>query len=148
MNTIKKTIASALLAAFALAAPASAQRPPHEGAGATMSSSRLDFLAGYLGLTDSQKSQAKSIFDAASTASTTAQGQLAAARDALTAAVKTNAADTQLDRLAAAVGTVHGQIEAIRAKANAKFYALFTAEQKTKFDALGNRGQGGIRGGD
>ncbi len=147
MNTLKKTIASAMLAAFALAGTASAQRPLHDGAGGTMSSNRLDFLAGYLSLTDSQKSQAQAIFDAASTASTTAQGQLTAARDALTAAVKTNAADTQLDRLAAAVGTVHGQLEAIRAKANAKFYALLTAEQKTKYDALGNRGAGGGRGG-
>lgn len=113
------------------------------------SSNRLDFLTGYLTLTDSQKAQAKTIFDAAATAVTTAQGQMTAAHDALNTAVKANRADAELDRLAAAVGTIHGQIEAIQAKATAKFYALLTAEQKTKYDALGTRGGigGGGRGG-
>lgn len=106
----------------------------------------LDFLAGYLGLTDAQKTQAKTVFDAAATATSTAQGQLTAAREALQTAVKANRADTELDRLAAAVGAIVGQIEGIRAKANARFYALLTAEQKTKFDAMSSR-QGGSGGG-
>ena len=107
------------------------------------SASRLDFLAGYLTLTDAQKAQAKTIFDAASAAATTAQGQLTAAHDALGAAIKANRADSELDRLAAAVGAIHGQIQAIHAKAMAKFYALLTAEQKTKFDTLSSRAGGG-----
>lgn len=106
---------------------------------------RLDFLAGYLNLTDAQKQQANTIFTAANTAATTAAGQMTAARDALKNAIKANAADAELDRLSAAVGAVEGQVTAIRAKASAKFYALLTAEQKAKYDQLGDRGPGGGR---
>lgn len=103
---------------------------------------RLDFLAGYLSLTDAQKAQAQTIFDAAKTALTTAQGQMTAAHDALTAAIKANKPDADLERLAAAVGTVEGQIAAINAKAEAKFYALLTADQKTKYDSFHDRANG------
>lgn len=103
---------------------------------------RLDFLTGYLTLTDAQKAQAKTIFDAADAATTTARGQLTAAHDALTAAVKGNKPDADLERLGAAVGTVEGQLEIIRAKAETKFYALLTAEQKTKYDAFHDRAPG------
>ena len=140
MHNIRRNFIAASLAAvtFAVAVPTFA-----DDAGRVPSSNRLDFLAGYLSLTDSQKSQAKTIFDAATTAASTAEGQLTAAHDALAVSVKANRADSELDRLAAAVGVIHGQLEAIHAKAMAKFYALLTAEQKTKFDALGNRQGGG-----
>ena len=106
----------------------------------------LDYLTGYLTLTDAQKAQARTIFDAADVATETARGQLTAVRDALQAAVKATKSDAELDRLAAAVGLVEGQMAGIRAKVSAKFYALLTAEQKIKFDALhANRGTGGGR---
>jgi len=107
---------------------------------------RVDFLAGYLGLSDSQKTQAKAIFDASEQAAQTALGQLASARDALRLAVIDNKPDAELDRLAAAVGTVEGQLAAIHAKASAKFYALLTPEQKQKYDQLGERRGPGGRG--
>lgn len=106
---------------------------------------RLDYLAGYLSLTDEQKTQAKAIFDAAAAATETAHGQADSARTALQTAVKANASDAELDRLSAAVGVIHGQITAIQAKAQAKFYALLTAEQKAKYDARGP-GMGRPRG--
>ena len=128
------------LAALALAAALPALADDFRVPGAN----RLDFLAGYLTLTDAQKAQAKTIFDAADTAATTARGTLTAAHDALEVAVKANRADAELDRLAAAVGVVQGQLAAIHAKAEAKFYALLTAEQKTKYDAFEARdGAGG-----
>lgn len=110
---------------------------------------RLDYLAGYLSLTDAQKTQAQAIFDAAAAATETARGQLDSARTALTTAVKANASDAEIDRLSAAIGVIHGQVTAIQAKAQAKFYALLTAEQKTKYDARGGgmgQGAGGPRG--
>jgi Spy/CpxP family protein refolding chaperone len=70
------------------------------------------------------------------------QGQATAARDALKAAIKANSSDSELDRLSAAAGVIEGQLTGIQAKASAKFYALLTADQKTKYDALGNRGGG------
>lgn len=108
------------------------------------STSRLNFLTGYLSLTDAQKAQATTIFTAADTASQTANGQLTAARTALNAVIKNNPPDAQVDQLAAAVGVVEGQLAAIRTKAQAKFYALLTAEQKTKYDQLLSGGGDGF----
>lgn len=104
---------------------------------------RLEFLAGYLSLSETQKTQAQAIFNAAASASETAHGQMEAASDALEAAVKANAPDADLDRLAAAIGTIHGHMAAIRAKASAKFYALLNADQKAKYDTFGDRHRGG-----
>ncbi len=123
----RRIIPAALMLIAAL--PMAAQGPRGRG-------NSLDFLAGYLSLTDAQKTQAKTIFDAAETASETARGTLTAARTALNTAVKANASDAELDRLSAAIGVIDGQLTAIQAKASAKFYALLTAEQKTKYDAL------------
>jgi Spy/CpxP family protein refolding chaperone len=104
--------------------------------------SRLDYLAGYLSLTDAQKTQAQVIFTAAQSAAETARGQMDSARTALTTAIKANASESELDRLAAAIGAIDGQLAAIHAKAEAKFYALLTAEQKTKYDARGSGRRG------
>jgi len=139
-----------LLAALAIlpAMPVLAQRGERPAGGG---SRRLDYLAGYLSLTDTQKQQAQAIFDAADQAATTARGQLTGARDALRAASKANQSEAELDRLAAAAGAIEGQLAAIDAKAFAKFYALLTADQKTKYDERGNRpggpgpGPGGFR---
>jgi Spy/CpxP family protein refolding chaperone len=121
------------------ALPVLAQGRRPLGGAAAGGTGRLDFLAGYLGLTDSQKEQAKAIFDAASQAAQTALGQLTSAREALQQAVKAGRSDAELDRLAAAVGVIEGQLAGIRAKAEAKFYALLTAEQKQKYDERGRR---------
>jgi Spy/CpxP family protein refolding chaperone len=140
MQQFRRKLVAATLGAVALmagAVPVLAQGPGR-GVG-----NRLDYLAGYLSLTDAQKTQAQTIFDAAKTASSALQGQLTGAQDALRAGIKANSADSELDRLAGAVGTIQGQLAGIQAKASAKFYALLTPEQKTKYDAMGNRGGGG-----
>jgi len=126
-----------LLAALAIlpAVPVLAQRGrPFDGG-----SRRLDFLAGYLGLSDTQKQQAQAIFDAARQAATAARGQLLSARDALRAASKANQSEAELDRLASAAGAMEGQLAAIEAKAFAKFYALLTADQEMKYDEMRKR---------
>jgi len=127
-----------LLAALAIlpALPVLAQRGrPSDGGGPR----RLDFLAGYLGLSDTQKQQAQALFEAAGQAAATARGQLTSARHALRAGAKANQSEAELDRLAAAAGVIEGQLAGIDAKAFAKFYALLTAGQKTKYDETGNR---------
>jgi Spy/CpxP family protein refolding chaperone len=105
---------------------------------------RLDYLAGYLSLTDSQKTQAQTIFTASETAAETVRGQAASAHSNLQTAVKANASDAEIDKLAATIGALDGQLTAIRAKAEAKFYALLTAEQKAKYEEM--RGPGGPGG--
>lgn len=123
--------------------PSMAQGPGPRGdrgpGGPHSSTGRLDYLAGYLGLSDAQKQQAAAIFAAADTASQTLSGSLTSAREALNSAVKANASDAELDRLSAAVGTIDGQLTAVRSKASAKFYALLTAEQKAKYDSFSER---------
>jgi Spy/CpxP family protein refolding chaperone len=129
----------AALAAL-IALPAFAQGPRGRGPGG--GGSRVEFLAGYLSLTDAQKTQAQAIFEAASAALETARGQAQSAHDAIRAAVKANAADAEFDRLGAALGAVQGQMAAIQGKADAKFYAILTAEQKEKYDSMASRGPG------
>jgi Spy/CpxP family protein refolding chaperone len=105
-------------------------------------SRRLNFLAGYLSLTDAQKAAAQTIFDSAAAASETVRGQMESARTTLDTAIKATASDAELDRLSAAIGTLSGQMTAIHAKAESKFYALLTADQKAKYNEMPGRGAG------
>ena len=107
---------------------------------------RVDFLTGYLSLTDTQKADAKTIFGAAEAAAQTVSGQMTSAHDALRAAIKAGKTDAELDTLSATIGELQGQITAIQAKAQSKFYALLTAEQKAKYDEMGGGMGGGPRG--
>jgi hypothetical protein len=70
-----------------------------------------------------------------------------AAQTALSAAIKTNTTST-ITAQATAIGTLEGQIVGIQSGADAAFYALLTADQKTKLDSLGTdffgRGLGDI----
>ncbi len=139
---MKKYMATALLAICSL--PLAAQQNPGPRPGAA--NNRLNYLAGYLNLTEAQKTQAQTIFTAAQTASQTLQGQLDGARDAVRATIKANATDAEIDRLSAAAGVLQGQSLAIQTKASAKFYALLTAEQKAKYDEMGGGGRMGPGG--
>jgi Spy/CpxP family protein refolding chaperone len=108
--------------------------PAGAQAGGPRGGNQLEFLSGYLGLTDAQKTAAKAIFDAAATSSEAARGAAASAHDALEAGIKAKTSDAQLDILAAAVGTAEGKLVAIRAKADVRFRALLTPDQLTKLD--------------
>lgn len=129
MISIKKRFLIGALA-MCTALPIVAQPRHHQG----MAGNRLAFLSGYLGLSDAQKEQAKAIFDESSAAAKPLAQELAGARTALHQAAKDGQSDAQLDQLAATVGNLHGQIAGVHAKASAKFYALLSPEQKTKYD--------------
>jgi len=131
-----------------------AQRPFNQGNPpdpATMVQRRVKFLTTLLSLTDAQASQATTIFTNAQTAASSLETSLRDARQAMAAAVKNN--DTAaIDTQATSAGTMMGQLMAIQGKANAAFYAILTADQKTKFDQLGHGfgpgfGPGGMGGG-
>lgn len=111
------------------------------GPGGAQGAGRLDFLAGYLGLTEAQKTQAQTIFDAARAANETAMGQMEAAQESLQAAIKANNT-AQITTLATQIGGLHGTMLGNRAKADAAFYAILTADQRAKLDARPGPGRG------
>ena len=133
---------SLTLLAATLAFAQTTRTPPDP---ATMAQMRVNRLATELSLTDAQKTTALSIFTSAYTAAQTVQTNLQTNRQSLATAVKNN--DTAgIDQLAAASGTLSGQLTAINSKADAAFYAILTAAQKTLYDAAPHGGPGG-RGG-
>lgn len=139
---MRKT-AQVLTLALLLGAAVFAQGRRGHGPGAGgPGGNRIDFLATVLSLTDAQKTQATAIFEAAETASSSLRETQALQRTALNDAAKSNAADASIDQLAAALGATSGQLAAIQTKASAKFYALLTAEQRTKLDELHANGRG------
>jgi Spy/CpxP family protein refolding chaperone len=107
----------------------------------TMIQMRVSRLATLLTLTDDQKAKATSIFTSAYTASEVPRGSLQSNRESLAAAVKKNDA-AAIDTLAITLGNLSGQLTAIESKAEAAFYAILTAEQKAKYDAMPG---GGLR---
>jgi Spy/CpxP family protein refolding chaperone len=118
--------------AFAQTAPT----PPDP---ATQAKMRVNMLASQLNLTDAQKTSALTIFTAAFTAAQTIHTSLQTNRSSLTAAVKNN--DTAaIDQLSVTAGTLSGQLTAINSKADAAFYAILTADQKTLYDAMPHGG--------
>jgi Spy/CpxP family protein refolding chaperone len=144
---------AAILTVAALCSlPLAAQRPGGGGppAGAADASQRHEFVAGYLGLTDSQKEQVKVIFAPMQSAQEAMRGQMQSKQEELQAAVKANQRDQQIEQIAAAIGALHAQQIAGQAKVRAKFYAILTPEQKEKLAAfernsedLGGRPGGG-----
>ncbi|MBM3774816.1 MAG: hypothetical protein FJW37_06575, partial [Acidobacteria bacterium] len=73
----------------------------------------LDRMARLLALNESQKTQAKSIFDAAHQSAQPLQEQLRLGSQALRDAVKTSKSSAEIDQLAAAQGARSGQLLAI-----------------------------------
>ena len=102
---------------------------------------RVDFMANALGLTDAQKTQAKTIFKGAFEANQSIRTDMQAARKALTEAVKANSEAT-IETIAAEIGKITGQSIANDSKAEAAFYQILTPEQQAKFDAMPRGGPG------
>jgi Spy/CpxP family protein refolding chaperone len=154
---MRKTIGVALMALTA-ATGMFAQGGPGGGRGdrtpptaAEMLDRRIQMLTTLLTLDAAQQAQARTIFTDENTAATAIRTKLDTAEDALQAAVKGSASDSQIDQLAASIGTLQGQSIAVHAKAQAKFRSILNATQKEKLDAarggMGGRGMGGMMGG-
>ena len=104
---------------------------------ATIVAHQVSFLTTLLTLTTGQATEATTIFTNEQNSITPIQTQITTAQTALSAAIKTNTTAT-INTQAAAIGTLQGQIVGIEANADAAFYALLTADQKTKLDSVGN----------
>jgi Spy/CpxP family protein refolding chaperone len=98
-----------------------------------------------LNLTQDQKTQAHRTFQNSRESARPVMEQLRTARQSLAAAIKNNASEAEIDRLAGQQGQLMAQVSAVHAKAFAKFYALLTAEQRSKLnDAAMERMLGGM----
>jgi Spy/CpxP family protein refolding chaperone len=91
-------------------------------------------IARSLNLTDSQKQQAKAIFQQQRQTAQPVRQQLQQNRQALADAVKAGKANTDIQQLAAQQGTLLGQMVAIRTQAWSQFYNLLTPDQRTQLD--------------
>jgi Spy/CpxP family protein refolding chaperone len=127
------------------AAMAAAQAPGAAGAQldpAQMVQARVNRLAQVLNLTEAQKAQALKIFTDAQEASQRYREEIQVARQEMQTAVKANDL-ASIERYATQIGTATGEMTSVEARAQAAFYALLTAEQKTKYDQMpGGRGFG------
>jgi len=114
---------------------------------ATMIQMRVAHLTALLGLTSAQQTQATTIFTNAYTAGQSIQTSLQTDRTTLSDAVKANTTTT-IDQVSGTIGTLQGQLLAINSKADAAFYAILTADQKTTYDSMphGPGGPGGPGG--
>lgn len=142
---MRRTTAKLLTLGLLFSATAAlVQRPGGHGPGGPggPKQNRVDFLGTVLSLTNTQKTQAAAIFEQAQTASASLRETQGQQHAALQDAAKSNAADGTIDDLAATLGAKSGQLAAIHTKADAKFYALLTTEQRTKLDELHANGRG------
>ncbi|HTK95067.1 MAG TPA: Spy/CpxP family protein refolding chaperone [Terriglobales bacterium] len=133
------------VAVCALVAPAMAQTAPAPPTPQEMAQHQVDRLTHFLSLTSAQQAQALTIFTNAATAGATLHDSLKTAHDALTAAIEANNT-TGIDQATAAIGNLMGQESNIRAKADAAFYQVLTADQKTQYAKLLGHGPGGFGG--
>jgi|1185.fasta_scaffold205783_2 protein CpxP len=122
---MKHTIATFTAIATLAAGMAFAQAPAHRHAR----------MFQQLNLTDTQKQQAKTVFEQAKQAAQPLAQQLKMNREALAAAVKANDV-ARIDSLSREQGNLRGQLLAVRSEAMAKVYATLTPEQKAKADEL------------
>ena len=139
---MKKTLTTFAAAAAMAAGLAFAQTPegaPNQTPAPAHTPSRRaavrQRLMQALNLTDSQKQQAKTIFQQARETTKPIREQLKQNREALTAAVKAGNAG-QIQQISTARGALLSQMVAAHAQARAQFYKLLTPEQKTKADRI------------
>jgi Spy/CpxP family protein refolding chaperone len=132
MKHLSKIAAVAAMAAgMALAQTPAA---PAQGHGGMRHAVRQRMMSA-LNLTDSQKQQARAIFQQAKQSAEPVRAQLKQNREALAAAVKANDV-AQIHSLSIQCGNLEGQMLGIRSEAQAKFYAGLTPEQKAKADQM------------
>lgn len=102
---------------------------------------RVKFLTTILSLNAAQQQQATTIFTNAANSQRSVHESMRDARKALGTAVKSNDAGG-IDQAASQIGTLTGQLIAIRSKADAAFTQILTPEQQAKEAALHPHGPG------
>ena len=112
-----------------------AQAPPGPPDPVTMAQHRLKFLTTILSLSSAQQQQALTIFTNAGNSETSWHETMKAAHDALDTAVKNNDS-AGISQAATSIGDLTAQMITAHSKADAAFYQILTADQKTKYSEL------------
>ena len=124
-----------LLAALGLLPMAQAQTAHTPPSPAQMAQHQVQRYTTLLSLNSAQAEQATAFFTAEATAHSNARASERAAHEALEAAIKANDKET-IQSTATTLGQMSGELLAAHALARAQFYAILTADQKTKFSEL------------
>ena len=126
----------ALLAALGLLPMALAQTPNHTPpTPAAIAQHEVQRYTTLLTLTSAQVEQATTIFTTEATGRQNSRASERAAHQAMEAAIKSNDTAT-IQSTATAMGQITGESMGAHALAQAQFYAILTADQKTKFGEL------------
>jgi Spy/CpxP family protein refolding chaperone len=127
----------ALAAVLGLITMAQAQTPPMHTppSPATMAQHEVQRYTTLLTLTPAQVEQATTYFTAEATARQNARASERTAHQALEAAIKANDSAV-IQSTSATLGQMSAEGIAAHSVARAQFYAILTAEQKTKYDQL------------
>jgi Spy/CpxP family protein refolding chaperone len=109
------------------------------GFGFGMGGPRMAMLAGYLDLSDAQKSNLQSLMVQGREEAKPLLEQLKSGHDQVAAAVKAGKSEGEVAALAESQGAVMGKLAALHARNITRFYAQLTPEQKQKAEELHNQ---------
>jgi len=132
MTKSSRTTLTLLLFAAALVLGQNPGKPPSLE---EMVQHRVSYLTTVLSLTNVQQQQATTIFTSAANDARTVHDSLSGAQESLSAAVKSNDNAT-IEQAAATIGNLIAQLTAARAKGEAAFYQILTADQQNKLTQL------------
>lgn len=96
----------------------------------------LNLVAALLNLSDMQRQQVQTIFDAADRTAAPIAAQMESSKDALFDAVKMGKSDDEIKTLAAQQESLRTQILTLQAQTFAKMWALLTNDQKAQVDSF------------
>jgi Spy/CpxP family protein refolding chaperone len=130
---MRYVIAATLAAVIAISA--SAQTLPKPPSAGEMALHKVKTLTALLNLTSTQQQQAQAIYGSAAKSQQTLFEGEKEAREALRAAAR-NDDTAAIDQIAATLGQSMAESTSIRAKADAAFYQILTAEQQSKLSDL------------
>ena len=129
MTKSSRTTLTLLLFAAALAL---GQNPPKPPSLEEMVRHRVSYLTTVLSLTNTQQQQATAIFTNAANDARTVHDSLINVQESLSAAVKSND-NAAIEQAAATIGNLIAQL---RAKGEAAFYQILTADQQNKMTQI------------
>ena len=136
----------ALMAALAVTVSAYAQMERTPPTPAQMAQREVSRYTTLLSLTSEQEATATSLYTEEATTAEPLRTSERASHKALETAIKADDM-AAIQSAATTLGTLNGELTAVRALTEAKFYATLTADQKTRFAALEHGPHGGPGGG-